>query len=982
MIRPPPFAHLVRALVFTVSIPGIVAAQAPAPITAAQLEAFRPRPIGPAVAGGRIHDLEALPDDPSTLFAATASGGLWKTTNRGQTWVNVFDGMAVSTFGDVAIATSDPNVMYAGTGEQNNRQSTSWGNGVYRSDDGGDTWRHLGLDETRHIGKVEIDPTNPDVAYVAALGNLWRANPDRGVFRSRDGGSTWENVLYIDDLTGAVDLVMDPSNPLILYAATYQRLRRAWGFNGGGPGSGIYKTTDGGDTWRELTRGIPDGDKGRIGLAIAASNPLVLNALIEHATESGTYRTTNGGESWEKVNDLDSRPMYYSEIFIDPTDENRVYTLATTSNTSADGGRTFTPIADRPIYDVGVHADHHALWIDPNDPEHLYLAGDAGLYETYDRGKNFQRINNFLIGQFYDVGVDMRDPYRVYGGMQDNHSWMGPSQTRHWAGILNDDWQQVGFGDGMYWQPDPSDARYAYGNAQNGEYTRIDTYTGDILDIAPAAPAGEEPYRWDWVSPSLVSSHDPSTVYVGGNRLFTSRDRGVTWSRSEDLTRQIDRDTLELMGVRGSDIRLSRNDGTSSFGEITVIAESPLDAAVLWVGTDDGNLQVSADGGTVWTEVGRNVAGVADGTYVSRVVASRTGAGTAYAAFDAHRDGDFAPYVFRTTDFGRSWQPLHQDLPTGSVNSLVEHPDNPDLLFLGTEHHLFVSTDRGSHWTQVPNLPTTHYDDLVIHPRDGDLVVGTHGRGIWIIDDISPLADWNATVAASDVHVFPIRRGTLFQYWKDTSYRGEAAYAGKNPSEGTQITYLLGSRSTGASLTVTKAGGDTVRTMVVPSGPGLHRVNWDLRHMLPGAPLEWAPHEDARLARPVADRGPFVSPGRYTVTIASGGIQASQPVDIRGDPEMPVTLAQYQEREAFLLGVLDLQTRIGDTLDAVDTPEERNALEGARRDVGNVYQAINGEGVRQGSLYPPTTTQQQVVSEAETVVAGIEAALAAQTESR
>ncbi len=977
--------HLVRGLgplvVYTLASVVGGAAQSPAPISTADLEAFQPRSIGPAVTGGRIHDLEALPDDPSTLFAATASGGLWKTTNRGHTWVNVFDDMPVSTFGDVAISPSNPRIVYAGTGEQNNRQSTSWGNGVYRSDDAGGSWRHLGLEQTRHVGKVEVHPSDPDVAFVAALGNLWRASPDRGVFRSRDGGSSWDKVLFIDEYTGVVDLVMDPQDPDVLYAAAYQRLRRTWGFNGGGSGSGIYKTTDGGDTWSELTRGIPEGDKGRIGLAISASNPNVLNALIEHATESGTYRSTDAGVTWTKVSSMNGRPMYYSEIFIDPTDENRVYTLATTSHTSDDGGRTFTPIGDRPTYDVGVHADHHALWIDPNDPEHLYLGGDAGLYETYDRGKTFRKLNNFVIGQFYAIGVDMRDPYRVYGGMQDNHSWMGPSQTRRWAGILNDDWQQIGFGDGMYWQLDPHDPRYAYGNAQNGSYSRLDTETGDILDVEPLPGWEEEGYRWDWASPSLVSRHDPETVYVGGNRLFTSRDRGRNWSRSDDLSRRIDRDTLELMGVRGADIRLSRNDGTSSYGEITVLAESPLDADVLWVGTDDGNVHVSRDGGVSWTETGRNVSGVASGTYVSRVVASVAGPGRAYVTFDAHRDGDFAPYVFRTRDFGASWEPLHGDLPSGSVNSMAEHPDNPDVLFLGTEHHVFVTTDGGSHWARMPGLPTTAYDDMVIHPREKDLVLGSHGRGIWIVDDVGPLADWSPAVASAGAHLFDVAEGTLFHYWKDTSYRGHAEYAGTNPADGSYVTYHLGPGSGEARLSVQNEDGAVVRSMVVPGGPGLHRANWDLRHTLPGASREWAPHRDPELARSIDARGPFVSPGRYTVTIESGGAAATRGMDVVGDPEMPITLAQYKEREAFMLHLLALRQRVRDLRGRPDSPEDRTALERIDESLDDIYGDMNGIGVRQGSLYPPTGTQMDRVTEIEEVLARIEAALAAQHDS-
>ncbi len=952
-------------------LPAQATAQSAA-ISEDQLCTFQPRLIGPAVTGGRIHDLEALADDPSTIFLATASGGLWKTTNRGHTWRNVFADKEVSTFGDVAIAPSDPDIMYAGTGEQNNRQSTSWGNGVYRSDDGGDTWRHLGLVETRHIGKVLVHPTDPDVVYVAALGNLWRGSEERGVYRSRDGGRSWDRVLFVDEYTGAVDLVIDSWNPVIVYAATYQRLRRTWGFNGGGPGSGIYRTTNGGETWQELTNGIPDGDKGRIGLAISESNPMVLNALVEHADEDvqGTYRSEDGGATWRRVSSMNPRPMYYSEIFIDPSEEDRVYVLGTSSNKSEDGGVTWREIAERPTYDVGVHADHHGLWIDPNEPNHLYLVGDAGLWETYDQGVNFRKINNFAIGQFYAIGVDNRDPYWVYGGMQDNHSWMGPSETRRWIGIINDDWKQTGFGDGMYQQVDPTSHRFVYANSNGGAYYRLDAETGDMLDIRPRAPEGEPSYRWDWVSPSLVSRHDPSVVYLGGNRLFIARDRGESWTRTEDLTRNIDRDELQLMGVYGSDIRNSRNDGTSTFGEITVIAESPLDPQILWVGTDDGNLQVSRDGGRSWTEVSRNVRGVADGTYVSRVVASRKGSGGAYVAFDAHRDGDFDPYLFRTEDYGQKWDPVMKGLPSGSVNSLVEHPDNSDVLFAGSEHSVFVSTDAGASWAKMPNLPTTHVDDMVIHAREKDLIIGTHGQSVWILDDTSPLAEWTAVVAAADVHVFSIQRATIFNYWKDTSYRGQAEFAGENPVSGAIITYSLGAGGGGATLRVTNSSGRVVRELAVPSEPGIHRVNWDLRNSTSSDRETWRSHDDPRLSRPVDNRGPWVSPGRFSITVEARGVTSSQTLEVRGDPEMPVTQAMYEEREAFLLDLIDLARDIREARPGL-TCEEFGFGRGGQKPEGTdgelcqiqrgaeqLSRALTGNEVRPGSLYPPTPEHQ------------------------
>lgn len=967
-----------------------VLAQAPA-LTEDLVQAFRFRLIGPAVAGGRIHDVEALPQDPATILVASASGGIWKSTNKGTTWTPIFENQPVSTFGDLAIAPSNPDIIWAGTGEQQNRQSTSWGNGVYRSLDGGATWTHLGLDETRHIGRVVVHPGNPDIAYVAALGNLWRPSEARGVFKTDDGGRTWQKVLFVDTLTGIVDLVMDPSTPNTLYAAAYQRLRRTWGFNGGGPGSGIYKTVDGGATWYQLTNGIPSGDKGRIGLAVSATNPRVLNALVEHADSGGTFRSGDAGETWELVNELNQRPMYYSHVVIDPTNENRVYELATSFYKSEDGGRTFERMPTRPTYDVGVHSDFHTMWIDPTNPKHFYLAGDGGLHETWDMGLTYEKIANLPIGQFYGIGVDSREPYFVYGGMQDNHSWMGPSATRRWIGIINDDWRQIGFGDGMYWQPDRTNHRYVYGNSQNGNYTRLDAVTGDLLDVAPRPPDGEPAYRWDWVSPSLVSQHDAAVVYLGGNRLFMSRDRGLTWERTGDLTKQIDRDTVALMGVKGADIKLSRNDGTSSFGEIVTIAESPHDRNVLWVGTDDGNLQVTEDWGATWTEVSRNVRGVPLGTYVSRVIASAASRDAAWVAFDAHRDGVFSPFLFHTTDLGQTWTPRMAGL-RGSVNAVVEHPENPNLVFAGTEHALYGSTDAGRTWVRM-SVPTTLYDDLVIHPKANDLVVGTHGRSIWILDDLTPLVEWSRAIAGTDAHLFGIRPTTIFQYWKDTSYRGQAAFAGENPAFGAILTYYLRDDAAAASITVTSPRGRVVRQTDVPHTRGIHRLAWDLRHeppprtesqdTMPGPqPLPALPH-------PVDPRGPFVSPGEYTIVLEAGAARSTQTVVVEGDPLMPLDQVDWELRETFLVSLLDLQRAIHEsvengraveaTLDTMRIKHEEagetvpaqllvqmdsikavnQSLRRLRQRTGGLAGELNGQGVRQGSLYPPTNTQRR-----------------------
>jgi len=933
-------------------------------ISTSDMVNLRPREIGPAVTGGRIADVAADPANPSTLYIASASGGVWRTTTQGHTWTPLTDDLPVSAFGDVALAPSDPRVVYIGSGEQNNRQSTTWGNGVYRSDNGGDSWRHLGLVETRHIGKIEVHPDNPDVAYVAALGNLWAPNEERGIFRTTDGGDSWEKVLYVDEFTGAVDMVMDPVQPNILYAATYQRQRRTWGFNGGGPGSGIWKSTDGGDSWNRMEGGLPDGDMGRIGLAISASQPRILNAIIETAEDEtqGTWRTENGGDSWERVSDLNVRPMYYSEIFIDPNNPRRVYALATTSYRSDDGGRTWTEIAERPTYDVGVHADHHALWIDPSDSDHLYMGGDAGLHESFDSGITWRKINNFQISQFYGIGLSMHHPYKVYGGLQDNHSYVGPNETRRWTGIVNDDWQQIGFGDGMYWQPNPFDVTEAYGTSNDGSYFVLDTRTGGMLDIEPRPmPDDEDGYRFDWTSPIAASVHDPNTVYALGNRLFISKNRGSSWERTPDLSKDVDRDTLMLGWYRGDEISISRNDGTGSYSEGVTLSESPVNPLVVWAGFDDGNLQVTRDGARTFTEVSGNVPGLPAGTYVSRITASTRGAGVAYATFDAHRDGDFAPYIYRTDDFGQSWTPLHAGLPTGSVNVIVEHPDDPNVLFIGTEHSVFASTNSGASWAKMPNLPTTAYDDLKIHPRDDDLVFGTHGRGIWVLDDLAPFTGF--AQATAPVHIFEVPDREIFVYWKDTSYKADAEFAGENPPDGMEITYRLGSGAGSARMTITNSDGEVVQELTVPSGAGIHRVNWNLRWS--DEVESWSRWENPRVARDVGGRGAWVSPGQYTVTVEAGGQSHSRQATVLPDHLSDVTQLDYEMREDFMRQLKALQDEVAER---ITQGGDRQALQQILRGVGE--NGMNGGGIRPGTIRPPTQAQWEALRRAWDMLGG------------
>ncbi len=943
-----------------------VAAQTP--ITTADMERLLPREIGPAVSGGRHHDVESIASDPSLIYIASASGGLWRSRNRGHTWTNLTDHLPVSTFGDVALSPSSPNIVFAGTGEQNNRQSTSWGNGVYRSSDGGNTWEHVGLEETRHIGEVQIHPRNSDIVFVAALGNLWAPSEERGVYRTVDGGETWEKVLFIDAYTGVVDLMIDPENPRNVYAAAYQRERKAWGFRGGGPGSGIYKSTDGGSSWREITDGVPDVDKGRIGLAISASNPSVLMALIETADRelTGTYRSEDAGESWERMSGHNGRPMYYSHIYIDPTDDQRVYTMATNASVSTNGGRSFTPVADDPTYDVGVHLDHHSMWINPSDPSHFYMTGDAGLHETYDRGITFRKLNNFVTSQAYAIGVDHRKPYRVYVGLQDNHSFATANEGRRWIGIVNDDWQQVGFSDGMYWQPNPFDTTQAYGSSWNGNYFRTDTRTGDILPITPLAPEGES-YRWDFVSPMMQSRHDADVVYVASQYLHRSTDRGASWTRSEDLSRGIETDDLLIQGKRHADVRISRDDGVVGFGVGVTLSESPLEANIVWVGMDDGNVHVSRDAGSTFTEVGRNVPGLPDGSYPSRIAASAASPGTAWAAFDRHREGDFAPYLYRTTDFGATWSPLHAGLPEGSLLSIAEHPTNPNVVFVGSEHALFVSTDTGASWAKVPNVPTTAYDDILVHPRDLDLVLGTHGRGVWILDDTQLFAEWSE--AADDAHLFTVPDREIFQYWKDTSYRAHAEFAGTNPPDGVELTYRLGAGSGPATLRIENARGETVRTFAVPSDEGVHRVNWDL-HWGFDEDEVWARWEHPELERDIQKSGHWVAPGEFTAVLEARGTTSRQSFRVLPDPSMPLTQADYELRESALNRVHRVVTRIEARMSEAEA-DERRTLQTHLRNVQRIAGSLRGSGARQGTLYPPTTQMLERITAAEAMLDGM-----------
>ncbi len=1026
-----PIVQIQRAFVGTVAAAlFLVPTQAWSQLSPDQLEAvasgFEWRNVGPTIMGGRVSDLAVVESDPSIFYVGTATGGVWKTLNHGTTFEPVFDHEATASVGDVTLAPSNPNVVWVGTGEPQNRQSSPWGNGVYKSTDAGHTWTHQGLEATHHISRIQIHPLNPDVVYVAAMGRLWGPNPERGVYKTTDGGATWVQVLYVDEHTGVIDLIMDPGDPKTLFAATYQRQRTGWGFNGGGPGSGIHRTTDGGASWIELTEGLPAGDKGRIGLDIYRGDSNVVYAIVEAdkrrpgqgfgqggGGQNGVYRSVDRGLTWEQTSTTNNRPMYYSQVRIDPTDPERLYLGGANLYRSSDGGKTFTDDAAD-----GVHLDHHALWIDPANSDHMILGSDGGVSVTWDRGENWRQVRNLPLAQFYEIGVDMADPYHVCGGLQDNGSWCAPSDTWSNQGIRTRDWYNVGGGDGFYTVMHPTRPDVMFAESQGGNLTRVDLTTMERARIRPVARPTEDDeereFRFNWNSPVVLSSHDPNTVYFGGNVLFRSRDLGNAWEEiSPDLTHEIDRDTLEIMGVAGAEAQLSRNDGQSTYGNIETIAESPLNADVLYTGSDDGLVYGTRDGGTSWTNLTPNVPGLPAFTYVSRVVASAFDEGRVYATFDGHRNDDFAAYVYRSTDFGASWESITDGLPATSVNVIAEHPSTRGLLFLGNEVGAYYSVARGDGWGRLAgNLPTVPVDDIKVHPRDNDLVLGTHGRGIWILDDLSPLEQLSAPVLAAEAHLFDVRRATSYTMYRPQGWT-PSVYAAPNAPYGALIRYHVGQepvaatpvvadgengsqgenggngsargRSTGsedgtaARITILDANGDEVRSLEGAAAVGLHQVVWDLR-LEP--PYERDGNQGGGGGFFGAPRGPRVLPGAYTVRLEVGETTAETSVDVRLDPRLEVSTADLAARQDALMSAYRLAKPIYDGQQAVgrlnrqlrdieallrdhEVPETvtdevaslKEDLESLREDIDDAARGARGAFAIEGSTTAPTADQ-------------------------
>ncbi|HEX8029818.1 MAG TPA: hypothetical protein VF491_15200 [Vicinamibacterales bacterium] len=920
----------VYTLIFAVAI-GVsghgLQAQAQRPATAAAAAApadpfpgLKFRNIGPATMGGRIDDLAVLESNPAVFYVGTATGGLWKTMNNGTTWEVLFDDLDDTvSIGDIAINPNDANTVWVGSGENNNRQSGSWGNGLYKSIDGGKTFKPMGLATSKHIARIVVDPIDHDVVYVAALGSLWGSGGERGVYKTTDGGLTWNRILNVDENTGATELVMDPSNNKVLYAATYQRRRATWGFNGGGPGSAMWKSSDAGRTWTKLTNGVPTGPLGRIGMDVYRANPNIVYARIEHAKESGTYRSDDAGMTWRKMSDVNPRPMYFSQIRIDPTSDSRIYVLGVDLHVSDDGGKTFW-------MQESLHDDHHAMWINPNNPNHIIEGTDGGVGISYDRARTFEAIYNMDLGQFYHVTYDMETPYNVCGGLQDNYTWCGPNAVRSRSGISNEHWFQVQGGDGFEAQIDPKDSRTIYAESQDGNIVRIDKVSNERKSIRPLPARGEEAYRWNWNTPILISPHDSNTIYVGANKVFKSTDRGHSWTAiSGELTENTNRETLSLMGVKAEEFEIAKHDGVGSYGNIVQLVESPKTAGVLYAGTDDGKVHMTKDGGKTWTDITSRFPNVPKNSYVSRLVPSAHEVSVVYASFDNHRADDMNTYVYASVDGGNNFRSIGEGIPKGhAVMSMAEDPKNPNVIYSGSEFGLFVSPNRGGTWSRVKgNVPTVPIHEIVFHPRDNDMIIATHGRSIWVLDDATPLQQYPEAIK-SDAFLFDMRPAMQFNQANDRGFLADKPFYGKNPNYGAPISFYLAKNQTNVALRIRDAAGNQVREITGNDlrdarGAGINRIYWDLRHQPLPAPAGQQGGGGGGFGGG-GNNGPNVLPGEYRVTLVVDGKDvATKNIRVTGDKDMPMTDADRKTWHDTALALHDMQRVANAAADAVTT---------------------------------------------------------------
>lgn len=883
------------------------------------------RNIGPANMCGRVADIEGVPGHPEIVFVGSASGGVWKTTNGGITWKPIFDDQPVSSIGDLALEPGNPDVIYVGTGESNVRNSVSIGNGIYKSTDGGQSWQHLGLEETEHISRIIIHPHNPDVLFVGALGHAFGPNEDRGVYMTRDGGKTWKKVLYVDEKHGVSDMDIDHNNPNVLYAGLWRFERKPWTFTSGSEQGGVYRSVDGGLTWKKLTHGLPRLI-GRIGVKVSRSRSEIVYVIAE-SHEGTLFRSEDRGDTFRTVSkdrQIVSRGFYYTDLRVDPTDENRIYAVASRLFLSIDGGKNFEHISPT------THVDYHALWIDPEDPDRLWQGQDGGVAVSYDRGKSWEYVNNFPVGQFYQIYADEREPfYYVGGGLQDNGTWYGPSRNREPSGILNDDWRMISFGDGFFIVSHPEDPEVFITESQGGRIVRTDMATREQQDISPQArradggPASSVKYRFHWNSPIIPSSHNKKTIYVGGNVVFKSTDFGSTWQIiSPDLTTD---DPAKQKTAGGP--AWTENSTAEFHCTIISLAESPVQKDLLWAGTDDGNLNISTDGGKSWTNVVNNVPGIPDHSPVSHIEPSTVSASWAYCAFDRHMLDDFRPLIFKTENYGKTWVNLTGNLPPKAYVWVIrEDPKNPQILYTGTEQGLYVSQNAGQSWMKLhmKNLPPVAVHDILIHPRENDLILGTHGRSIWVFDDITVLQQIKPDLLQQPAYLFPVRPALRFSSQMTRYGIGDKVFKGPNPPYGALLTYYLAEKpdkNKKVKLEVIDRSGHVIRTIkLFLTHKGLNRTAWDLRLQPPRSRREGREQVDFYGRGP---RGPLAVPGAYTIRLTIEDRTFEQPVEVRLDPTIDVPLEALDEQQEHTLKLRNMQSRVNDTLRALDMMAEQ-----------------------------------------------------------
>jgi photosystem II stability/assembly factor-like uncharacterized protein len=845
-----------------------------------KMRALKPRAIGPAVMGGRVSEIAYDPKETATFYIALGTGGLMKTTDNGATFDAVFEHEPVAAVGAVAVAPSDPNVVWVGSGEANDRNSESWGDGVYRSTNAGESWTHAGLEKSRMIARIVVHPREPNTAWAAVMGDMWTAGGERGLYKSSDGGKSWTRLLAApapyEDRTGCGDVAVDPSDPNTIYAVLYARQRTPWSFASGPDATdgknigGIFKSTDGGASWKKLEKGLP-GRTGRIGLSVYAKNPKIVYAVVAsdeggtpdirdvQSKRGGVFRSDDGGETWTRQSGLDPRPFYFSQIRVDPANDQRVYVLGFTLHVSDDGGKTWRE-------DLGqkVHPDLHALAIDPRNPKRLLLGTDGGAYQSFNGGQVWEHLNRFAAGEFYRLNADLSTPYRICGGLQDNENWVGPSRTYSSNGILNQDWQSLAGGDGFYCAFDSENPSVLYTESQEGYVHRIDLANGQLKRLRPEPAEGQSAFRFHWNSPLIASRHAKDVLYLAGNRVFKLTLRGEQWQIiSPDLSAQ----DLQKTQAAGS--------GAENYAVVYSLVESPLKAGLLWTATDDGKVWVTQDEGAHWTDLTANLPAESRGQWMSRIEAGWQDAAVAYLAVDAHRTGNFAPLAYRTADGGKTWEKVSSDLPAGGPVKVVrEDPKNPNLLYAGTEFGLYVSFNRGGHWVKFGGLPTVAYDDIMVHPRDFDLLLATHGRSLYVLDDIRPLEGFSKEVEEKAVFLFPPRAAfgrhlvPSFEEWG-----GKAVYHGENPPEGALLTfYVKELNGEQARVKITNAEGQTVVKSKITPVPGLNRFNWDLK-----------PSKEV-LSEYGGEGAKFVRPGDYTVSISYGKSTSNQTLHVEIAP--------------------------------------------------------------------------------------------------